>query len=200
MQRPGSAGGDGTSGPAFGRRASKPPSRSNSPGPDDGSQSSRGSFNHAAANSRDNGEPDFEALDEQLSKSSVFRELHRVVRMCAAQPSCDRMVMTLERQTRYLINAACVRLFLVQRDGLVHYSRAAPFPLNQGIVGYVRARKEIVHLTQPSSDERYAHDIDQVHDRPVPTALMCVPVEADSRPDAAGPKVSARVSAGGLSF
>jgi hypothetical protein len=108
--------------------------------------------------------------------------------MCAAQPSCDRMVVTLERQIRYLVNASCVRLFLVQRDGCVHYSRAAPYGLNTGIVGYVRSKKEIVHLTQPATDDRFAAEIDQVFDRPVPSALMCVPVEADSRPDAGGTK------------
>lgn len=180
--RPGSAGGGDA---AYGRR-SRPPSRSTSPG--GGDSSPRSTFDHRSANASNNGEPDFETLDEQLSKSSIFRELHRVVRMCAAQPSCDRMVMTLERQAKYLINASIVRLFLVQRDGLVHYSRTQPFHLNLGIVGYVRSKKEIVHLTHPSQDDRFIAEIDQVFDRPVPTALMCVPVEADSRPDANGPK------------
>jgi GAF domain-containing protein len=192
--RPGSASGEP---PAFGRRASRQASRSNSPtgSEDSGSGNNTGRhFNHAAANAPNNGEPDFEQLDEQLARSSVWRELHRVVRMCAAQPSCDRMVMTLERQTRYLIGASCVRLFLVQRDGLVHYSRAQPFGLSTGLVGFVRARKEIVNITNPTSDERFNNEIDQVHDRPTPTAIMCVPVEADSQGSAAA---SGGAAAGG---
>jgi len=102
------------------------------------------------------------------------------VRMCAAQPSCERMVATLERQSRYLVGASSVRLFLVQRDGLLHHSRATPFPLTQGLVGWVRARKEIVNLAAPvHGDERFDKDIDAHPDRPLPTAIMCVPVEAD---------------------
>jgi len=192
--RPGSA----DQPPAFGRRASRPPSRSDSPTSDDtGSGSSTGRhYNHATANALNNGEPDFEQLDEQLSRSSVWRELHRVVRMCAAQPSCDRMVMTLERQTRYLVGASCVRLFLVQRDGLVHYSRSQPFGLSTGLVGYARARKEIVCVTQPTQDERFSAEIDQIQERPTPTAIMCVPVEADTN---AGTVSSSSTSGSGVS-
>jgi len=123
-------------------------------------------FNYALSLASSSGEPDFEVLDEAMSRSSVFRELHRIVRLCAAQPSCDRMVAALEKHSKNIINASNVRLWLVQRDGLVHACRSNPLPLSTGLVGYVRAKREIVNLVHPASDERYAAEIDAFPTQP----------------------------------
>lgn len=127
----------------------------------------------------------FDTLDDQLLRSPSYSELYRIVRMCSAQGSCERMVTVLEKQIHHLLYCQC-RVVLVQKDGLYH-SKGFVANLNAGLVGYVRNKREIVNIVMPAQDDRYFAEIDQLVDR-VPYAYLCIPIEADSRSDCSGLK------------
>lgn len=137
-------------------------------------------------------ELDFEELDELVLKSGTFRDLYRLVRMCAAQPSCDRIVALIERHAKHLVNAHTVRLCLVQRDGLAHAQYNQPQPLDAGVIGDVRTRREIANLTNPASDSRWSAAVDCPSDCSDNGAnirsMIVIPIEADATADCSGKK------------
>ena len=145
--------------------------------------------NHNTANSTTQQYHDDE-IDDIILKSSTYRELYRIVRMCAAQPSCDSMINIIEKYSKNLINASLVRLFLVQRDGLYHHTYTHPLPLDCGIIGYVRGKHEIINLTQPCNDTRYSPIIDtpiNIDSNPI-QSMICIPIEADRDAECSGSK------------
>jgi hypothetical protein len=128
----------------------------------------------------------YEDLDRKVLKSSTFRDLYRIVRMCSAQPSCHRMVLTLEKEALKLVGASCLRIFLVGRDGLTNRTRS--YELGIGIVGHVIKTKDLINIVNPSQDDRYHPAVDELPKEGPASALMCLPVEADTTADCDGPK------------
>jgi len=175
--------------PGSARRSSLPPSLSSSSG------------------------SDFVNVDRVLLSSPICNDLFRVIRMCAACNSCDRMVSTIEREAPALVNAKEVRVLLIQRGGFIHTSGKLPvgmIHLNAGITGFARANRIICNVPDAQDDARFNREVDlpaselnhtnnnnnnnnQNNSNPSPgkptphiTDLLCVPIEADSKMDCTG--------------
>ncbi len=132
---------------------------------------------------------DFDQVDDVVQGNHMYREVFRVVRLLAAQPSCDRMVLVLEKHAKYMLRADVVRVLLVTRHGFTHPNLTQALPLNLGLASHSTYKREIINMTIPPGDERYHPEVDSITDRGVsPFAYLCVPVEADSRSDCTGPK------------
>jgi GAF domain-containing protein len=145
------------------------------------SSSPHGKSNNIA----DEKDADWEDLDTRVLDSPTWRELYRIVRMCSIQPSCHWMVRKLEEELRDLVRADLVHVYLVKRDGFRREGKS--YPLGEGITGYVHKRKDIVNITDPTLDARFMKGVDGTGDgQGAPTAMLCLPVEADHRADCSG--------------
>lgn len=128
----------------------------------------------------------FEESDNRVNASATYRELFRIIRTCLVQPSCHWMVRKMEQETVKLLRADQVHLYLIKKDGYRREGKS--YPLGEGLTGHVHRTKELLNIQQPLTDPRFKDPIDAPHDGLQPTALLCVPVEADHRSDCAGPK------------
>jgi hypothetical protein len=130
----------------------------------------------------------FDTVDELVSGNAAYREVFRIVRLIAAQPSCDQMVLVLEKHTRALLRADAVRVLLVTRHGFTHPTLSQALSLEQGLASHCIHKREVVNLASPSgSDPRFHPDVDQVGER-APSFYACVPVEGDPLPNCSGPR------------
>lgn len=158
---------------------------------------------------------DFATLDQAFTASPSVSHIFRIVRMCAATNSCDRMQNILETQIPLLIGCTCVRMLLVMKEGFAHPSaRNGPWPMHSGITGYSRSKRSVVCVARPHTDSRYNRELDAMppqdtnsssasisaaaaadskqqsnssssnnNSSDTCTALLCVPVEADTKMD-----------------
>lgn len=129
----------------------------------------------------------FDTVDELVSGNAAYREVFRIVRLIAAQPSCDQMVLVLEKHTRALLRADAVRVLLVTRHGFTHPTLSQALSLDQGLASHCIHKRECVNLATPASDPRFHPDVDQVGER-APLFYACVPVEGDPQPSCSGPR------------
>ena len=132
----------------------------------------------------------FDAVDELVVGNSAYREVFRIVRLVAAQPSCDQMVLVLEKHTKHLIRGAdAVRVLLVTRHGFTHPTLSQALSLDQGLASHCIHKRECVNMSSPAADARFWADTDQMeHGAKSPAFYVCVPVEGDPQPNCSGPR------------
>lgn len=132
----------------------------------------------------------FDSVDDLVVGNPAYREVFRIVRLVAAQPSCDQMVLVLEKHTKHLIRGAdAVRVLLVTRHGFTHPTLSQALSLDQGLASHCIHKRECVNLSSPASDARFWPDTDQMeHGAKSPAFYACVPVEGDPQPNCSGPR------------
>lgn len=129
----------------------------------------------------------FDAVDDLALGNAAYRDVFRIVRLIAAQPSCDQMVLVLEKHARHLVKADVVRVLLVTRHGFTHPTLSQALSLDQGIASHSIHRRECTNLSHPAGDARFSADTDQLGEK-APLFYGCVPVEGDPQPSCSGPR------------
>lgn len=124
-------------------------------------------------------------LDAQLNSNPIMDRIINIVRKCAAQTSCRRLVALIEKETKDLIGADRVHVFLVHRDQIRHYSKN--YNLGTGLTGHCYKSRQVLQLRQIDNDPRYDEIVDMPltsdSDKPYTTgSALITPIEADSSP------------------
>ena len=95
-----------------------------------------------------NADSRYEELDFQITQSTTFQDLWRIVRMVSAQTTFKQMTSILEEECRPFTNATSVRFLSVADDAFT--KDRARFSLDEGIAGYVYHSRVIVNLKNPT--------------------------------------------------
>lgn len=132
----------------------------------------------------------FDTVDDMVVSNAAYREVFRIVRLISAQPSCDQMVLVLEKHAKHLIKGAdAVRVLLVTRHGFTHPTLSQALSLDAGLASHCIHKRECVNMGAPGSDARFYPDTDQVGETGKPPLYyVCVPVEGDPQPNCSGPR------------
>jgi hypothetical protein len=129
----------------------------------------------------------FESIDEMVLGNAAYREVFRIVRLIAAQPSCDQQVLVLEKHAKHLVRADSARVLLVTRHGFTHPTFSQALPLDQGLASQAIHKKEVINISSPSTDPRFSSEADQHSSaEKAPLHYVALPIEGDPSPSCVG--------------